>query len=722
MNKARCYSNINVSSLIHSSSLLATSKETNMDQHEQSPRGLPSLQFDPDKHPHATLKAFNEFVEQYEFRYEAQYPEPPKNLLDNAILRWKTEHEGADPNSTQQLGIRNDIIARDKVRKLLGFFATLRLQQDWKAAEPVAENRQCTWADFLKKMRAYYKPTANATLRNYEFRQLFQRPSETFGAFCNRVEEEGKTCTFCDCAADANCTSTNTAVRDQIVIGTHAEKIRERALLKAWPLDILRSEGMKLESAHRGEEQISQTGAVNKVGKYAYKNMGKSKADAAKSNTNGANNNNGNNNNNNNSSSNNNNNQCFRCGDPFTRSHIKNCPAMRNVCDNCGTKGHYPQMCRKKDVKATAVEPKTGDGNNDSDGEPTYAMNIWRVKKSTNTSPRFKALKKDIPHHNFKTHVVIGNKLAKLLADTGALVSVCGMRQAKEWGIPDRLQPSSAKIRPYQSAPIPVRGVVTVGVTYNNITIPVEFHVLPGSCEPILAGRMAEELNIIVFNGDRQNVTDVYSMVADEIDTAEGKKFYNDIQEILTPYPHCFTGIGCLKDHQVKFYINDQIKPVVVPRRPVPYHLKNRVDKALKEMLDEGVIEPQPRDEPAPWVSAPVFVVKQDGSIRITLDARNINKAIQANNSPIPRVEEIKAQLSGAKYFSKMDLKSAYWQLELHPSVRYLTVFECNGELYRYKRLLMGVKPAQGELSMALRPIFAHIPDVQDQILKKLKR
>ena len=87
-------------------------------------------------------------------------------------------------------------------------------------------------------------------------------------------------------------------------------------------------------------------------------------------------------------------------------------------------------------------------------------------------------------------------------------------------------------------------------------------------------------------------------------------------------------------------------------------------------MLDEGVIEPQPRDEPAPWVSAPVFVVKQDGSIRITLDARNINKAIQANNSPIPRVEEIKAQLSGAKYFSKMDLKSAYWQLELHPDVR----------------------------------------------------
>ena len=53
----------------------------------ESPRGVPGLQFDPDKHPHATLKAFNEFVEQYEFRYEAQYPEPPKHIIDSAITK-----------------------------------------------------------------------------------------------------------------------------------------------------------------------------------------------------------------------------------------------------------------------------------------------------------------------------------------------------------------------------------------------------------------------------------------------------------------------------------------------------------------------------------------------------------------------------------------------------------------------------------------------------------
>ena len=58
---------------------MATSESGfDMDAYEHSPRGIPNLQFDPDKHPHATLKAFNDFVEQYEFRYKAQYPEPPQ--------------------------------------------------------------------------------------------------------------------------------------------------------------------------------------------------------------------------------------------------------------------------------------------------------------------------------------------------------------------------------------------------------------------------------------------------------------------------------------------------------------------------------------------------------------------------------------------------------------------------------------------------------------------
>ena len=213
----------------------------NMDASNPNPQGVPKLQFDPDKYPHSTLKAFNEFIEQYEFRYDAQYPEVPKHVLDNAVEKWKSENDNAAviPIATKET-LKADIRSRDKVRKLLGFFATLRLQQDWKAAEPVEANRNCTWQHFVDQMQAYYKPTENSTLCNYEFRQLHQNRGEAFHTFCNRIEKEGKTCTFCQCAYDSACTSTANAVRDQIVIGTDMEKIQERALLKGWNLEDLR--------------------------------------------------------------------------------------------------------------------------------------------------------------------------------------------------------------------------------------------------------------------------------------------------------------------------------------------------------------------------------------------------------------------------------------------------------------------------------------------------
>ena len=55
------------------------------------------LYFDPDQYPGGTLKAFNEFVQLYLLRYNANYPDPPKVSMDAAIQRWKIYHENANP-------------------------------------------------------------------------------------------------------------------------------------------------------------------------------------------------------------------------------------------------------------------------------------------------------------------------------------------------------------------------------------------------------------------------------------------------------------------------------------------------------------------------------------------------------------------------------------------------------------------------------------------------
>ena len=146
------------------------------------------------------------------------------------------------------------------------------------------------------------------------------------------------------------------------------------------------------------------------------------------------------------------------------------------------------------------------------------------------------------------------------------------------------------------------------------------------------------------------------------------------------------------------------MKPVVSSPRATPYHMRERISKTIEQMIKDDVIEEHPVGEPAPWISNPVFVAKPDGSIRVTLDARNLNKALFSSNLPIlgSRVGDIKTKLSGAKIFSKLDFRSAFFQLELAEESRNLTVFNLNDKLYRYKRLLMGIKPAQGELNAAL--------------------
>ena len=108
----------------------------------------------------------------------------------------------------------------------------------------------------------------------------------------------------------------------------------------------------------------------------------------------------------------------------------------------------------------------------------------------------------------------------------------------------------------------------------------------------------------------------------------------------------------------------------------------------------------------------------------MTLDACNVNKAIIPTNHPIPRHEDIKAKLAGCKWFSKMDFKSLFWQIELDESSRYLTVFHTNDKLYRYKRLTMGIKPAQGELNVALNPLFMSIENahlIHDDLILAIK-
>ena len=161
--------------------------------------------------------------------------------------------------------------AKDKVDKVLGMFSSQRLYEDWQLAEPDEDSRlNATWTEFQTKLENFYKPSENSTLNNYHYRSLTQMCDETFASFCVRVEKEAKACTF-KCHHN-DCTAEATAIRDQLIIGTPDGKIREKALLESWDLNRLRTEGIKIESASRGEAEISG-GTVNRLGRYSFSKL-----------------------------------------------------------------------------------------------------------------------------------------------------------------------------------------------------------------------------------------------------------------------------------------------------------------------------------------------------------------------------------------------------------------------------------------------------------------
>ena len=102
------------------------------------------------------------------------------------------------------------------------------------------------------------------------------------------------------------------------------------------------------------------------------------------------------------------------------------------------------------------------------------------------------------------------------------------------------------------------------------------------------------------------------------------------------------------------------------------------------------MIERVPDDQATPWVQPILAVPKKGGNVRICVDMRFPNEAIQRVRHPIPTVNDISVELNGAKYFTKLDLSQAYHQLVPDEQSRYITTFSTHIGLFRYKRLNYG--------------------------------
>ncbi|XP_074299739.1 uncharacterized protein LOC141630895 [Silene latifolia] len=126
-------------------------------------------------------------------------------------------------------------------------------------------------------------------------------------------------------------------------------------------------------------------------------------------------------------------------------------------------------------------------------------------------------------------------------------------------------------------------------------------------------------------------------------------------------FPEEIPGLPPKRD--VDFSID--LKPGAGPISKPPYRMGPKEMEELKKQLDELAEKGYIRPSVSPWGAPVLFVKKKDGSLRLCMDYRELNNVTIKNRYPLPRIDDLFDQLSGAGVFSKIDLRSGYHQLRI---------------------------------------------------------
>lgn len=412
---------------------------------------------------------------------------------------------------------------------------------------------------------------------------------------------------------------------------------------------------------------------------------------------------------------------CIWCkGDSHPR---EKCPAKDSTCRYCGKQGHFERACLKKSKHQHAIDIMSDQDS--SEYEDDLDLGVISIHAVDNSEPRevFAPVTFHPKGGSGSTVTVTGK------VDTGAMVSCMPASMLPQIGLSSQdLKPSNAIIRGMSGADLQNCGTVDVSVTSNSITAKARFYITKRECAFILGLGLCKQLGLVSISPvcvqqsvsmEPNHVEAVHITDEAEVNYSQlqkkwkqhlplGKKTGDPLEDLKQIFPETFDGQVGLFEGEVGLKLSPDAKPTQLPTRAVPQSVMPKLKRELDKMEEEGIIRACP--ETTDWVHNLVIVVKKNGSLRLCLDTRNLNKYLIRNVHYTASWEDVQHSFNNGQYFSTLDAKSGYWTKQLDEESQILTAFNTPFKKYCFLRLPFGLSASSEIFGEHMDRVLSGIP------------
>jgi len=303
------------------------------------------------------------------------------------------------------------------------------------------------------------------------------------------------------------------------------------------------------------------------------------------------------------------------------------------------------------------------------------------------------ALQKGQSDKEWQITISINGQKTKFKIDTGAQCNV--ISKQKYIAVSQTpLQKSKAKLTAFGGHKLHTCGKAAIPCKYNGHQYLIEFEVIDQDVPSILGLPSTVEMNLVHR--------------VDTLDTTDTQDLPN---KVFGQYSDVFDGLGCISDVTYHINIKPSCKPVIHPPRRVPVKLRPKIQEELSRMENLNVIEKV--TAPTSWVNSMVTIVKPNGKLRICIDPRDLNNAINRDHYPTQTIEDVVTRMPNATIFSVLDASSGFWQIKLDEHSAKLCTFNTPFGRYMFKRLPFGLSSSQDIFQRVMSEMFEDIEGVE---------